>query len=82
MRANVILTALVLSIFVTACGREEYDLCIYGGSSAGVVAATSAARLGKRVVVIEPSEHLGGLTTGGLGFTDIGNKQVVKGLSQ
>ncbi len=82
MRVNLILTAVVLSIFVTACGREEYDLCVYGGSSAGIVAATSAARMGKRVVLIEPTEHLGGLTTGGLGLTDIGNKQVVKGLSQ
>lgn len=82
MKANLLLTAVVLSIFVTACGKGEYDLCVYGGSSAGIVAATSAARVGKRVVLIEPTEHLGGLTTGGLGLTDIGNKQVVKGLSQ
>jgi hypothetical protein len=82
MKLNLLLTTIVLSIFVSACGRAEYDICVYGGSSAGVVAATTAARLGKRVIVIEPSEHIGGLTTGGLGYTDIGNKQVVKGISQ
>ncbi|MBQ3260271.1 MAG: FAD-dependent oxidoreductase [Alistipes sp.] len=78
----VLMATLVLSLFAHSCTREEYDICIYGGSSAGVVAATSAARLGKRVIIVEPSNHIGGLTTGGLGQTDIGNKQVVKGLSQ
>lgn len=82
MRLKNLLTASVLSIFLVACHSAEYDLCIYGGTSAGVVAATSAARMGKRVLLIEPTNHIGGLTTGGLGFTDIGNKQVVKGLSQ
>ena len=76
------MTAAVLSIFLAACHGAEYDLCIYGGTSAGVVAATSAARMGKRVLLVEPTNHIGGLTTGGLGFTDIGNKQVVRGISQ
>ena len=61
---------------------EQYDVCIYGGTSAGVVAARSAALEGCNVVVVEPSAHIGGLTTGGLGLTDIGNKQVVQGLSR
>lgn len=61
---------------------KQYDVCIYGGTSAGVVAAKSAAQEGYRVVLVEPSGHIGGLTTGGLGLTDIGNKQVVQGLSR
>ena len=61
---------------------KEYDVCIYGGTSAGVVAARSAALEGYSVVIVEPSGHIGGLTTGGLGLTDIGNKQVVQGLSR
>ena len=50
------------------------DVVVYGGTSAGIIAAIQAERMGKSVVLIEPSNHLGGLTTGGLGATDIGNK--------
>ena len=60
---------------------KEYDLCVYGGSASGVVAAYSAARMGLDVIVVEPNVRIGGLTTGGLSFTDIGNKQVVKGVA-
>jgi hypothetical protein len=38
--------------------------------------------MGKSVVLIEPSSRLGGLTTGGLGATDIGNKQAIGGISR
>jgi len=61
---------------------SNYDIVIYGGSSAGVAAAIQSSRMGKSVVLIEPSEHLGGLTTGGLGATDIGNKQAIGGISR
>ena len=58
------------------------DICIYGGTSAGVIAAYSAARLHKKVLLVEPGYRLGGLSSGGLGFTDIGNKYVVTGLAR
>jgi hypothetical protein len=58
------------------------DIVVYGGTSAGIIAAIQAQRMGKLVVLIEPSNHLGGLTTGGLGATDIGNKAVIGGLSR
>jgi len=58
------------------------DVVIYGGTSAGISAAIQAARLGKSVILIEPTNRLGGLTTGGLGQTDIGNKQVIGGISR
>ncbi len=61
---------------------EKYDIVIYGGTSSGIVAAIQARRMGKSVALIEPSNHLGGLTTGGLGATDIGNKQVIGGLAR
>ncbi len=61
---------------------EEYDVVIYGASSAGVIAAYTAKTMGKSVLLVEPSQHLGGLTTGGLGYTDIGNKYAVTGLSR
>lgn len=58
------------------------DIIIYGGTSAGIAAAIQTARLGKSVILVEPTNRLGGLTTGGLGQTDIGNKQVIGGISR
>ena len=60
----------------------ETDLCVYGGTSAGIIAAIQAKRLGHSVVLVEPGRFLGGLTTGGLGATDIGNKAAIGGLSR
>lgn len=68
-------------VAMVSCAEKEYDLCVYGGSASGVVAAYSAAQMGMDVLVVEPGIRIGGLTAGGLGFTDIGNKQVVKGIS-
>jgi hypothetical protein len=61
---------------------EKVDVVVYGGTSSGIVAAIQAARMGKSVVLIEPSNYLGGLTTGGLGATDIGNKAAIGGLAR
>ncbi|HEX5151238.1 MAG TPA: FAD-dependent oxidoreductase [Parafilimonas sp.] len=61
---------------------QSYDVCIYGGTSAGVIAAYTAAKLNKKVMLIEPGKHLGGLSSGGLGYTDIGNKYAISGLAR
>ena len=60
----------------------DHDLVVYGGTSAGVTAAVQMAREGKSAVLIEPSRHVGGLTSGGLGRTDSGNKRVIGGMSR
>ncbi|WP_298651056.1 FAD-dependent oxidoreductase [uncultured Proteiniphilum sp.] len=60
---------------------KEYDIVIYGGTSAGIASAIQTSRMGKSVVIIEPTHRIGGLTTGGLGQTDIGNKHVIGGIS-
>jgi len=60
----------------------EADLVIYGNTSAGVAAAVQADRLGLSVILVGPSEHLGGLSSSGLGWTDSGRKEVVGGLSR
>jgi hypothetical protein len=59
-----------------------YDVVIYGGTSAAITAAVQARRMGKTVVVVSPDEHLGGLSSGGLGFTDTGDKSVIGGVSR
>ncbi|MCC6356382.1 MAG: FAD-dependent oxidoreductase [Verrucomicrobiae bacterium] len=62
--------------------RGGHDIVIYGGTSAGLMAAAQAQRMGKTAIVIEPGRHIGGLTTGGLGWTDIGNKAAIGGLAR
>jgi hypothetical protein len=65
------------------CAEETtYDVVVYGGTSGGVAAAIQATRMGKTVVLIHPGQHLGGLSSGGLGATDIGNKQAIGGISR
>jgi hypothetical protein len=60
----------------------EVDVCIYGGTSAGVIAACAAKLQGKSIVIIEPKNILGGMSSGGLGQTDIGNKQAITGMAR
>ena len=61
--------------------EAEYDIVVYGGTSAGIIAAVAAARKGRSVVLVEPSMHLGGLTTAGLGRTDLGIEGTIGGMS-
>ncbi|HWN97216.1 MAG TPA: FAD-dependent oxidoreductase [Methylomirabilota bacterium] len=60
----------------------ETDICVFGGTSAGIIAAVQAKKMGQSIVVVEPGKYLGGLTTGGLSATDIGNKAAIGGLSR
>src|SRR4051812_32687742 len=61
---------------------EGYDIVIYGGTAAAVMAGVQAKRMGRSVVIVSPDKHLGGLSSGGLGFTDTGNKAVIGGLAR
>jgi hypothetical protein len=58
------------------------DVIIYGGTCAAVTAAVQVKKMGKTVIIVSPDKHLGGLSAGGLGFTDTGNKEVIGGLSR
>ncbi len=58
------------------------DVIIYGGTAAAVIAAVQVKKMGKSVLIVSPDKHLGGLSSGGLGFTDTGNKEVIGGLSR
>jgi hypothetical protein len=82
LRAKILgaLAAAVLSC--PTLRAAAYDLVVYGGTSAGVVAAVQAKRMGKSAIIVCPDRHLGGLSSGGLGFTDTGNKAVIGGLAR
>ncbi|HWB00285.1 MAG TPA: FAD-dependent oxidoreductase [Pirellulales bacterium] len=81
------LRSLLVLVSFLICARpvvaeQTYDIVVYGGTAGGVASAVQAARMGKSVVLIEPGRHIGGLTSGGLGATDIGNKGAIGGLSR
>ncbi len=62
--------------------QHEADVVIYGGTSAAITAAVATKQAGKSVIVVSPDKHLGGLSSGGLGWTDTGNKDVIGGLAK
>jgi hypothetical protein len=82
-----VLTSLSLCLLLglPASLRAEFieaDVCVFGAASGGIAAAIQAARMGKSVVIAEPGKFIGGLTTGGLGATDIGNKAAIGGIAR
>ncbi len=60
----------------------DYDVVVYGGTSGAVIAAVQAKAMGRSVILVSPDRHLGGLTSGGLGWTDTGDKSVIGGLAR
>ena len=72
----------LLALPTLLIAADSADVVIYGGTSGGVTAAIQTARMGRTAILIEPTKFLGGLTTGGLGATDIGNKKAIGGLSR
>jgi hypothetical protein len=87
MRATriVVLVALavLLQVLAAAAARQArpLDLVVYGGTAGGVITAVAAAREGLNVALLEPRDHLGGMVSGGLGWTDFGRKEVIGGYS-
>lgn len=86
-RSILFLVAILLSLFScqpasTPSDSFDADVIVYGGTSAAVTAAVQVARMNKSVILVSPDAHLGGLTAGGLGWTDTGNKEVIGGLSR
>jgi hypothetical protein len=73
--------ALSLGMAATA-GMHQADVVVYGDASGGVTAAVQAARMGKSTILVSQYGHLGGMTSSGLGLTDIGNDRILGGLSR
>ncbi len=73
-----------LAVFLWGCATsfaatQSFDVVVYGGTAGGVIAAVSAAREGLKTALVEPGQHLGGMVSGGLGYTDFGKKEVIGG---
>ena len=64
---------------IFAARSDFYDVCVYGGNASGVMAACAAAKEGAKVIVVEPSRWLGGMTGGGLMHVDWGREEAVSG---
>lgn len=83
---RIYVTFLCLFLIVFACNAQklyqEYDVVIYGATSAGISAAIQCSRMNKSVLLIEPTNRIGGLTAGGLGATDIGSKDAIGGIAR
>ncbi len=77
-----LLATAILAFPAGTQSATQYDLVIYGGTAAAVTAAVQAKQMGKTVLIVSPDKHLGGLSSGGLGFTDTGNKAVIGGLAR
>lgn len=86
-KKTIIVVFVLLAINFLGCQTNkkniyEADVIIYGGTSAAVIAAVEVSQSGKSVIIVSPDIHLGGLSSGGLGFTDTGNKSTIGGLSR
>jgi hypothetical protein len=74
---------LALKLCLPLCAADiPHDIVIYGGTSGGIIAAIQAAKSERSVVLVSPTPHLGGLTTSGLGWTDLGSDSILGGLSR
>lgn len=71
----------ILTLLLVLCGPSlAQDIVIYGGTPGGIAAAISAARMGREVTLVECHDHIGGMTTSGLGKSDIENRAMIGGI--
>lgn len=83
MREKLFFLFFLMTTFSTLSSDPyKADVIIYGGTSAAVISAVEITQSGKSVIIVSPDIHLGGLSSGGLGFTDTGNKTVIGGLAR
>ncbi|MFI8605542.1 FAD-dependent oxidoreductase [Cellulophaga baltica] len=86
-KSSLLFFALLVSFSSFSAANEipktyKADVVIYGGTSAAIASAIQLKRMGKSVLVVCPEKHIGGLSSSGLGFTDLGNKRVIGGISK
>jgi hypothetical protein len=79
--AFTLFATLILAPITSSAQPRQFDVVVYGGTAGGVITAVTAAREGASVALLEPRDHLGGMVSGGLGWTDYGRKEVIGGAS-
>lgn len=72
--------ALGISLAIPAWGDQEFDVVVYGATPGGIGAAIAAARMGHRVALVEPQNHVGGMTASGLSRSDVITRAAIGGL--
>ena len=86
MKTRILLTTLFASQLLAsqlfAAEEKPHDIVVYGGTSGGIIAAVQAVKSERSVILVSPTEYLGGLTTSGLGWTDLGRDTILGGLSR
>jgi hypothetical protein len=78
-RATLSFIAALALAFTADAASHDFDVVVYGGTAGGVIAAVAAAREGLHTALLEPTAHVGGMVSGGLGYTDVGKKEVIGG---
>ncbi len=81
---KLILFLSVVAFFSQAISSQvqEYDIVVYGGTSAGIMAAVQSSRLNKSVILIHPGEHIGGMTSSGLSCADTDQHTLIGGVTR
>lgn len=59
-----------LSAPLVSFAEDSAKVIVYGSTPGGFCAAIAAAREGASVILLEPTDHVGGVNTGGLSFSD------------
>lgn len=81
--ALTLIAPLAMALPASAADDYQVDVCVYGATPAGIMAACAAKSEGKSVLLIEPGRRIGGMTAGGLGWTDLYHPaEVLKGYSR
>ena len=78
----ILVSALISCNSHSSSEKYSADIIVYGGNSAAVAAAVQSSAMGRKVILVSPDKHFGGLSSSGLGFTDTGNKEVIGGLAK
>ena len=76
------LALVLLSVLSMNLAAAEYDVIVYGSTGAGICAAVQASRMGSSVLLLSPTEHIGGVSASGLGATDINRRDAIGGISR
>lgn len=83
IRGLFVVVMLYMSFPSIGYGKDRvYDLCVYGETPSGIVAAIQAARMGKKVILLSNSSTVGGVMTSGLTATDINKYKAIGGIGR